>query len=202
MINKEYWENFYKLNIAPDTESDFARFVNNYIEAEKKKVEGVKLIDVACGNGRDSFFFAKKGIDTTGIDISVAPNAEYPSFERADILDYDYNGYNLIYMRFIVHALKESELDSLLKRISLIKNEVTIFIETRSSKGVTDERKSETFFKSSIGEKHFRMLYSEPYLTRKLEAYFTIEQVVEDTGLSIYKGEDPVCIRYVLTKKK
>jgi hypothetical protein len=113
-------------------------------------------------------------------------------------LEFDYSDYQLIYLRFIVHALKEEDLDSLLNRIQQSNKTQYIFIETRSAKGISDKDKIETFFKSSIGEEHFRMLYSEAYLTKKLNSCFQIESVEEKNGFSIYKGEDPVCIRYVL----
>ena len=44
-----YWDNYYS-NIANIKESSFARFVKKRI---KKNSE---LIDIGCGNGRDSFF--------------------------------------------------------------------------------------------------------------------------------------------------
>ena len=63
--NKEYWDNFYnKFNTCE--ESSFARFVYKDIG----KLKDVKLLDVACGNGRDTFYFRKNGIEAEGIDIS------------------------------------------------------------------------------------------------------------------------------------
>lgn len=199
METKQYWDDFYKKNLAPQNESNFAKETLAYIE--KNQLGHLKLIDLACGNGRDTFFFSGQGIDSTGIDISVQPNAERPVFLKENILEFDYSDYQLIYLRFIVHALKEEDLDSLLNRIKESNSTQYIFIETRSAKGISDKDKIETFFKSSIGEEHFRMLYSEAYLTDKLNSYFQIESVEENNGFSIYKGEDPVCIRYVLRNK-
>lgn len=196
MINKKYWDNFYKLNLAPKVESSFARFVYDFITAQQ--LNSPKLIDVACGNGRDTFFFQQNGIESAGVDISVKPNTESPIFIKENILDFDYSPYDIIYLRFIVHALKEEELEQLISQIKRSQKEQLIFIETRSSKKITDEPKSETYFKSPIGEKHFRMLYSEEYLTTKLKEHFYVELVKEDHGFAIYKGADPVCIRYVL----
>jgi SAM-dependent methyltransferase len=200
METKEYWDDFYKKNLAPIKESNFAQVIFEYLQ--KNKLTNLKLIDIACGNGRDTFFFSQNGIDSTGIDISVQPQAKSPIFIKENILTFDYLAYDLIYMRFIVHALNEDDLDILLTKLKQSTKNQYIFIETRSSKGITDERKSETYFKSSIGEEHFRMLYSESYLTEKLEKYFTIEQVDEAQGFSIYKNEDPFCIRYILRNSK
>ena len=196
METKEYWDNFYKKNLAPHNESNFAKSTLTYIQ--KNKLGDLKLIDLACGNGRDTFFFSRNGIDVTGIDISVQPKADSPIFLKENILTFDYSEYNLIYLRFIVHALKEDDLDRLLTKLKLANKNQYIFIETRSSKGISDESKTETYFKSAIGEEHFRMLYSEAYLTDKLKNHFLIEQIEEAQGFSIYKDEDPFCIRYIL----
>lgn len=196
METKEYWDGFYKKNLAPQNESNFAKKTLAYIQ--ENQLSHFKLIDLACGNGRDTFFFSRNGIDSTGIDISVQPNAETPVFLKENILDFDYSDFQLVYLRFIVHALKEKDLDILLNRIKQSCKTQYIFIETRSAKGISDEVKIETFFKSSIGEEHFRMLYSEAYLSEKLTRHFHIEHVVENLGFSIYKNEDPVCIRYIL----
>ncbi len=48
---QKYWDNFYK-NFLIKKESPFARFVHKKI---KKKIN--KILDVGCGNGRDTFFF-------------------------------------------------------------------------------------------------------------------------------------------------
>ena len=52
---KDYWDHFYKQEQAPSNESDFARFTLNYIN--QHQLSNIELIDVACGNGRDTFFF-------------------------------------------------------------------------------------------------------------------------------------------------
>jgi len=197
--SEEYWTDFYKQKIAPESESNFAQFVLDYLV--KERLTSKQLIDVACGNGRDTFFFESHGICSTGVDQSVQPKAERPKFIQDDIISFDYKFFNIIYLRFIVHALSEDQLDHLLKRIRESVNDATIFIETRSSKGITDQDKSETFFNSGIGKEHFRLLYSEEYLTNKLQANFEVLFIKESKGFSMFKDQDPVCIRYILRKK-
>lgn len=199
MINKNYWDNFYKLGIAPKAESDFARFVLDYIK--KNKLQDKKLVDIACGNGRDTFFFLDNEISSVGVDISTLPDSEEQIFIQKNIITFDYESYELMYMRFIVHALREEELDMLIQQLLKKPKSFTLFIETRSSKNITDEDKSETFFKSSIGEEHFRMLYSKAYLSEKFSKHFDIVFEAEDFGFSIYKEENPICIRFILKRK-
>ena len=59
--NIKYWEKFYKkFNIKKETK--FSRFVLKRINRNNK------LIDIGCGNGRDTFFFLKKKIISVGAD--------------------------------------------------------------------------------------------------------------------------------------
>ena len=49
-----YWNNYYG-DKKKFRESSFARFVFKKI----KKRKNLKIVDIGCGNGRDSLFFSK-----------------------------------------------------------------------------------------------------------------------------------------------
>ena len=190
--NSAYWQKFYKENSVASSPSGFAKYVTNYI---LKHNLFVPLLDIGCGNGRDSCYFASQGIDVTGIDFNSEPDDQGFKFYKADLKNFDYSNFSLLYLRFVVHTLTESELDNLISLISG-KAGTLVFIETRSTLGVTDELKSETYFKSSVGEKHFRMLYSKKYLDEKLSQFKILESA--EGKYSKYGSDDPVCIRYIL----
>ena len=59
-----YWNKFYKTK-SITIESTFAKFTYKKIKNKKSK-----LLDIGCGNGRDSYYFNRKGFIVTGIDIS------------------------------------------------------------------------------------------------------------------------------------
>lgn len=64
----QYWDKFYKekrLGVE-DIPSQFSAFVLG----EFGRTENVSLIDIGCGNGRDTFFFAKHLSRVIGIDGS------------------------------------------------------------------------------------------------------------------------------------
>jgi len=48
--------------------SSFSEFVLNYI----KEPSGRSLLDIGCGDGRDSVYFANNKIQTEGIDLSTS----------------------------------------------------------------------------------------------------------------------------------
>ena len=131
-----YWNNFYR-NKKKLRESSFARFVLKNI----KKRKNFKIIDIGCGNGRDSFFFSKKKFYVTGVDISSKAIKEnkvfenkYLQFLRFDIEKNKLNKkFNIIYIRFFLHAIDtygEKKLLDLIKNIS--NKDSLVFFEFRN----------------------------------------------------------------------
>ncbi|MDA7520834.1 class I SAM-dependent methyltransferase [bacterium] len=199
-----YWNYFYKSDISKSLvgHSKFAEFAlmalkKTFYADSMSKV--ITLLDIGCGNGRDLYYLRENGIDAHGIDLNSCDNSIYITHGNALNISETYDVY---YLRFFVHTLEESELDDLLDNILyLMHKESYIFIETRSSKTITDTEKSETNFRSKIGEEHFRMLYSIDYLSDKIKKNFNINYSTEDKSLAPFRGEDPYVIRMILSKK-
>ena len=115
--------------------SSFSEFVLNYI----KEPSGKSLLDIGCGDGRDSVYFANNKIQTEGIDFSTSAlnnknnnNNKLVKVTELDLLDIDKlnNSYDYAYCRFLFHAISEDIEDVILKWLRKnIKN--SIFIETR-----------------------------------------------------------------------
>lgn len=187
-MNQEYWKDFYSNQKAPDNHSGFAAFICDNIK------ESSTLIDLGCGNGRDTKFFLSKGIDAVGIDL-VPP--EEANFVTSDFTRCDRPA-DVYYSRFTVHAIEEESFDNMLLSISKVIGDGVLCIETRSAKGLIKEDHGLINFASPIGGAHFRMLYTLEYLLGKLKSFgFIAEYSCEDTGLAIYKEEDPVIARII-----
>lgn len=199
--NKSYWDEFYKSNKDLNKESDFARFVLADLEKRNENLESIRMVDLGCGNLRDTKYFHNNGINIEGVDLSF--NLSDPSITTYNdsVLNVDLQKYNVFYARFFVHSIKEDILDELLNKISSESENFIFYIETRSSKGITNDKKSITFFKSSIGDKHYRYLYSKSYLEEKLKPLFNVEYLIEDKDIAIYKEENPYCLRVILKSK-
>ena len=132
---KDYWNKFYNKKII-FKESSFARFVFKKFPSTKKK----KLVDVGCGNGRDSFYFNKKGYDVTGLDLSnsaIQNNSlfknNYLNFNRFDIeKNSTSKKFDIIYSRFFIHALSEKGEKKFIKFINKTKkNNTFVCLEFR-----------------------------------------------------------------------
>ena len=117
-----YWDTYYKNN-RKIKESSFARFVIKKIDKNSE------IIDIGCGNGRDSFFFSKNDLKVTAIDISknAIKNNSLKSSKNLKFLKFDIGKntmskkFDFIYCRFFVHAINEKNENKLITLIKKIK---------------------------------------------------------------------------------
>ena len=139
-MDYQYWNEYYSKQVAPKQPSKFAMDIMGYLE------KGKKLIELGCGNGRDSIFFSENGVDVIAIDqsdtsIDILKNNNYNNkikfisddFIRTNILKnktFDY-----AYSRFTIHSILEEEEDILVKRVyDNLNPKGLFFIEVRSIK--------------------------------------------------------------------
>ena len=106
-----YWNAYYAKKDVPAIPSNFAQSILPTIDKSKT------LLELGCGNGRDSFFFARNNIHTIALDLSaqaIEQNSSYGhenvSFQVADFtaLDKDqFSNENVgnVYSRFTLHSV-------------------------------------------------------------------------------------------------
>ena len=137
VINKTYWDNFYKI-FTFEKPSNFARFV------KKKIKKSSSILDIGCGNGRDTFFFIKYFSNTVGIDKSIIA-IKYNklkfknNFFHIDICKknnfFFTEKFDNIYARFFLHAISEKDQEIFFSNIKkLSKKNTMIFLEFRTTK--------------------------------------------------------------------
>jgi SAM-dependent methyltransferase len=196
---KNYWNIFYKKKLI-FKESSFARFTYNNIPKLKKR----KIIDIGCGNGRDSFFFNKKGFDVLGIDISKTAIKEnnLMSNKELSFLYFDvekdtmFKKFDIIYSRFFIHALSENGEDNFIKLINKIKKRGTlIFLEFRNSNdSIFDkfkDKKHNDFI--NFGNGHYRRFLDTSKFIEKFSKKTKSRNIYlrSSKNLSIVKKDNP-----------
>jgi len=183
----DYWKSVKgKIRMKP---SSFSKFCFVYMS------KGDKLLDICCGDGKDSIFFVKKGLEVIAFDINPMEREQKFDFKEFNLLDKRYNFslekiFNHIYCRFVLHIIPENLEDYILVNSNrLLLKDGLLFIEVRSNKGKVPDRT------------HYRRLINKEALKQKLiNLNFEILDEVESVGLSVYNDEDPVLIRFVAKK--
>jgi len=205
-MDKTYWENYYRKHSRPDAPSLFAEFVlGHYLKP------GARLIEMGCGNGRDSVFFAQNGISVCGVDqvdgevaflndtyAQVGLSFMVGDFTRLNIEEV----FDCVYSRFTLHSVSEEDEARVLgwahKNLSA---GGVLCVEIRSindPKLQHGERISEN---ENIVDGHYRRYVDLPKFRQKLiDLDFDIIFSEESPGFAPYKGEDPPVIRIVAKK--
>lgn len=198
----KHWNDFYVNGDIPQHPSPFAEWVSSDLSEQSR------IIDIGCGNGRDSFYFNSIGHAITGIDVSqsaIHANNKKISAPGIDFICNDLASYwsdqktskvDVVYSRFSIHAMTEEEESATIESASLLlKKDGIFYIETRSIKD-TLARKGELISHSERIEGHYRRFGDSKKLSKKLENNgFSVEFLTEKNGLAVYRNEDPIVIR-------
>ena len=201
-----YWNQYYtdiKDGLAEP--SQFAKDIAPQLE------KGRHLLELGCGNGRDSLFFLKQGLRVTALDASdiavdylnkmTASNDaalfvcdNFVKCQSLYQMKYDY-----IYSRFTLHAISEEQEDELLANVrNALSNEGKLFIEARTTKDEIYGKGRQVGQNAFIYDNHFRRFIDVEKFQSKLEIMrFQIESIEEKQGFSKTENSDPVLMRCI-----
>jgi tellurite methyltransferase len=188
--DRKYWSNFYKIKGKEihDEHSDFAEFILNFFQ----KIKLSYILDVGCGNGRDSYYLSRK-CKVLGVDNSDIKNIPRNNviFENENFITIPKNDYDLIYSRFSFHSITDDEQINFIKSIT---PNTYLAIEARS----INIKEGEELVH---GKTHFRNYVNLDNLIKLLsENNFKILFSEESDNFAKYKNENPVCIRIICIK--
>lgn len=201
----DYWNEFYRKSLSIETPTKFAQFIMPSLK------KGGRLLELGCGNGRDSIYFQTNGLYVTAVDASK--NAiELISEKNSGIIavcddfikapgifqqQYDY-----CYSRFSIHSINEKQQNVLIKNVyAALKKGGQFFIEVRSVNDTIYGKGQEVEKNAFIYEAHYRRFIVLDELVRELcECEFEVAYSAEDTGFAPYKEDDPPIIRIIASK--
>ena len=211
---KEYWSRFYA-SLHTTIPSPFAASVAMELNAPSD------VVDMGCGNGRDSMFFASLGHRVLGLDVATTAiaNDRRASRERGfkgvgfEELDVGLEG-NLeealarfrsgdrnesvaplaIYARFFLHAITKQEQNTIISALAnYLGRGDRCFFEFRTDKDSSLHKR--------FGS-HYRRFINVDTLVTNVEKYgaFDCTYRVEGRGMAKYKEEDPIVGRVYLRR--
>ncbi|UDK95483.1 class I SAM-dependent methyltransferase [Lysinibacillus sphaericus] len=216
-INKQYWEDFYKDRVDLTESSTFSDFI---LKKREQNINNVILIDLGCGTGKDTFYFAKNGFDVIGIDGSEEVikinndimkkhfNTNNIYFACVDLSDVNevqklmakFNDISisqekeiLFYTRFFLHAITE-ETENLIFQSILANIQIPCEI-------VAEFRTKEDEELDKVFDDHYRRyIDTDLLITKLIKLGFSIQEFSKGRGFSIYKNENPFLARIILKK--
>ncbi|WP_394981075.1 class I SAM-dependent methyltransferase [uncultured Helicobacter sp.] len=124
-MDLNYWKTYYQSHRHNAQNSLFSTFVReNYLKPH------ARLLELGCGNGRDSVYFAKSGIATTAIDqvdseidyLNANFGSESCAFVCGDFSDLNalkslQAPYDCVYSRFSLHSITYTQQTRLFSQI-------------------------------------------------------------------------------------
>ena len=203
---KEYWNGYYSKSLAPSESSTFANF------CKKEYIKDNKLIlEIGCGNGRDSFFFAKTNqlISIDSSETVILKNIQYAAAKGIDGIDFKSGFFgdphliiddcvDYVYSRFVLHAMDEDFENSVIATSSKILKPGGLFLaEFRTTKDPLSKAGISIGDNEKITD-HYRRFIDASTIVSKLDlAGFEVLYSVESDGLAVYKDDNPVVARVV-----
>ena len=204
-INENYWNKFYK-KFTINIPSSFAKFVVKRINLSDK------ILDVGCGNGRDTFFFLKHGFKTTGIDKSQIVikknNAKLKNFfYKIDICSKKLNlsflkkkKISKIYARFFIHAInKQQQLFFFANIRKILSKNTQIFLEFRTSKDPMKKYGKKISENERISDHYRRFINSDEFQSEVLDLGFKVMFRKESFNFAKFGKQKPHICRMILS---
>jgi SAM-dependent methyltransferase len=204
-----YWANFYA-HTHYDQGSTFFEFVNGRDDTPNT------VIDIGCGDGRDSFAFGAAGRAVLGLDrshIAVVyaekkaeqmglgnrvrfrgvdvSDTETLSAALRDVIAGSPDAPVLFYLRFFLHSIPQAVQEALLEVIDACARPNDVL----AAEFRTDQDQART----KVHHKHYRRYQNGPAFGATLREHYRCQVLHEEegTGLSPYRGEDPVLYRVI-----
>lgn len=200
MKNSDYWKNKW-LSRLQEPANNFA--VRAYRQTKSKRLE--TLLDIGCGDGRDSVYFFNKGLKVTAVDFSISGikklKLQNPKINSilSDIrkVKFKENYFDVIYAHLSLHYFDDKTTDKIFNNLHhILKKNGLLFVKCKSiddalfGKG---QKIGENIYKKG----HTRHFFSKEYMAEKLKKFKVIK--IKKTS-SIYHTYKSAFIEAIATK--
>jgi SAM-dependent methyltransferase len=183
ILNDSYWRKFYsKPHPELAAPSPFAQWAAQYLHNRV-------ILDLGCGNGRDTLFLAHANPNIFGVDLYAPPNEKY--FRRESIESFlRFNPLvpqipnSVVYCRFLFHAIDRNLQQRIVKWAA--QAGATLYVEARTNldKPVNPDHKR-------------RLIDGQKFLASLMRDGFRILHYEEGFGRARFGDEDPHVLRVV-----
>lgn len=195
-----HWDCYYSGTTGVVEPTPFA------LDVVKSIGPGRRILEVGCGNGRDTGYLSSLGHDVIALDVSSAAVdlcrrrlGSAADVRLGSITDHaaDLAGSrDVLYGRFVLHAMTETEEQELWAGASqVLRPQGEAYVECRS---INDPlaRHGEVLSPTERLHGHYRRFIVLGELRQRMEAAgFEIREAVEGRGLAAHGDEDPVVLR-------
>jgi cyclopropane fatty-acyl-phospholipid synthase-like methyltransferase len=204
-----YWDDYYanRSSVARPLPSQFATFVAGELPG------ACRVVELGCGNGRDSIFFASYGHDVTGVDGSESAvkgcqalaealgvearflhsNIDDPELP-ASLGGSEQDGPLVIYARFFVHAITdEEEKDFFALATALTSPGDMLAVEYRTVRDQSGAKVTDAHYRRFVAPSSFQ--------ANALASGFEVTYAAEGFGFAKYKQDDAYCARELFTRR-
>lgn len=216
-VNRQHWNTYYKQRSKGEPwsvlPSQFAAFVAN-------ETSPGRLLEVGCGNGRDSLFFSSVNFDVTATDYSTAAielcktRSEESGYkltlDQLNVYDLSHvmrfiseskGAFDVVYARFFLHAITElGERNFWRFCLGVLKVGGKCFVEFRTDQ----DKRAEIGVKISENERsdgHYRRFMSLDQVRSRAESFgLKTRFATSGTGMAAFRGEDPHIGRLVMER--
>lgn len=211
--NGGYWDSYYRQQRVPELPSQFALFVANEVLTGELP-EPAAVLDIGCGNGRDTVFFARLGFAIGALDRSEAaialcgerlrrefgPGAAPARLHvgRADAdgleaLATAFEGPLLLYSRFFFHAIDDAAEAAVIDRVAAM-------LKRRGGALAVEYRTTEDALATKVTSAHYRRFIDpDAFAARIGAAGLAVQWRAEGRGMAKYRADDAHIARLIAT---
>jgi len=178
MSEEEYWKTKWDKREIEEA-NDFAR--RSFSQIKDKNF--TTLLDLGCGDGRDSLFFASEGLNVTSVDFSESGIKKLNELSKekglkinaiqTDIrkIKFPDNSFDVIYAHLSLHYFDDEITTQIFEKLfRILKKDGLIFIKCKSVEDAL-YGKGEKVGKDMYKKGHIRHFFSEEYMNENLRNF-------------------------------